>query len=189
MRAAGLEKIPVIPLNAGKGLETSPGFTWSLPLLHRGCMALVYGDLLMQLLYAVRPYERIKGSTNLLYEKWVKRLQEAIPRGKMKEFTRNIQEIVRSFSEIEVNDIKKPKVGVVGEILVKFHPFANNYIVEVLENEGAEAVVPDLTGFFLYSAYDAVYRYEALSGSRKEKSYPAFLSNLSNDTGEKCAKL
>lgn len=169
LRAAGLEKIPVIPLNAGKGLETSPGFTWSLPLLHRGCMALVYGDLLMQLLYAVRPYERIKGSTNLLYEKWVKRLQEAIPRGKMKEFTRNIQEIVRSFSEIEVNDIKKPKVGVVGEILVKFHPFANNYIVEVLENEGAEAVVPDLTGFFLYSAYDAVYRYEALSGSRKEK--------------------
>jgi predicted nucleotide-binding protein (sugar kinase/HSP70/actin superfamily) len=128
-------------------------------------IALVYGDLLMRVLYRVRPYERIKGSANLLYESWVERCKASVRSGKHREFRRNIKQIVSDFDNLETVDIRKPRVGLVGEILVKFHPTANNSVVEVVEREGAEAVMPDLIDFFLYSSYGANFKHRYLAGT------------------------
>lgn len=165
---ANMEHVPVIGVYTGNSskLESNPGFKITLPMFKLLMRGLIYGDLLMRVLYRVRPYEKFPGSANLLYEYWVNRCQESLKTGKRKEFTENIRQIVQDFDNLEINeDIIKPKVGVVGEILVKFHPTANNNIVELLEAEGAEAVVPDLTDFLLYSAFDNRIKYHKLSGS------------------------
>jgi predicted CoA-substrate-specific enzyme activase len=167
LKDAGYDNIPVISLNA-VGMEKNPGFKITRGLLNKGMIALVYGDLLMRVLYRVRPYEKIKGSANLLYETWIERCNESIRSGSHKKFKENIYEIVKDFDNIEINNIKKPKVGLVGEILVKFHPTANNSVVDIIEKEGAEAVMPDLMDFLLYCAYDANFKYKKLSGSRKK---------------------
>ncbi|AND85734.1 2-hydroxyglutaryl-CoA dehydratase [Clostridium tyrobutyricum] len=164
LKEANMENIPVISLNV-VGMEKNPGFKISPGLVNKGLMGLMYGDLFMKVLYKVRPYERISGSANLLYNNWVEKCKANVRNGKHGEFKRNIYQIVNDFDNLEIKNIKKPKVGVVGEILVKFHPTANNNIVELLENEGAEAVVPDLTDFLLYCAYDAKFKREKLSGT------------------------
>ena len=76
-----------------------------------------------------------------------------------RQFQKNIRGIIRDFDRIPLKDIKKPRVGIVGEILVKFLPDANNHLVELLEREGAEAVVPDLLDFFMYSFYNSNFKY------------------------------
>lgn len=165
---AGMERVPVISLNFS-GLEKSPGFKLTLPMFHNLMMGLVYGDLLMRVLFRVRPYEKIAGSANKLYDYWVDRIQKSLELGDRKEFKNNIYEIVEDFDRFEIDEkLVKPRVGIVGEILVKFHPTANNNIVELLESEGAEAVVPDLIDFFLYSAFDHKIMYQLLSGSFKQ---------------------
>lgn len=168
LKDAGYEQIPVISLNA-VGLEKNPGFKLTAGLLNKSMMALVYGDLFMRVLYKVRPYEKIAGSANLLYEKWVEKCRESVRTGNRKTFKENIYKIVEEFDTLEIIDVKKPKVGLVGEILVKFHPTANNEVVDIIEREGAEAVMPDLIDFFLYCAYDANFKYEELSGTLKKK--------------------
>ncbi|MCY6482825.1 acyl-CoA dehydratase activase-related protein [Clostridium aestuarii] len=168
LKEAGFEKVPVISLNY-VGLESNPGFTPTYAMVKKSLLAMLFGDLLMRVLYRIRPYEKIKGSTNLLYEKWVVRCKEVIREGNYKLAKRYIYAIVDEFDNLEVLDIKKPRVGVVGEILVKYHPTANNDIVGVLESEGAEAVVPDLIDFFLYCAYDEDFKYKYLSGNLKSK--------------------
>jgi predicted CoA-substrate-specific enzyme activase len=165
LKDADLEKIPVISLNA-KGMEKNPGFKISLPLLNRAMMALIYGDLLMNVLYRVRPYEVVKGSANELYEKWVKVCLSSMKHATRKNFNENIRGMVRDFDTLEITNEVKPRVGLVGEILVKFHPTANNNVVDIVEAEGAEAVMPDLTDFLLYCAYDPDYKYKYLSGSK-----------------------
>jgi predicted CoA-substrate-specific enzyme activase len=168
LRDAKIDHIPVISLNAG-GLESNPGFQLKLPALRKMLMALMYGDLLMKVLYKVRPYERVEGSANTLYEKWRGIIKEDLVRGKYSKYVQNIRDIVDEFDALEIIDKKKPKVGIVGEILVKFHPVANNNIVDYLESQGAEAVMPDLVDFFLYCGYNADFRYKQLSGSLKSK--------------------
>lgn len=168
LRSAGFGHIPVISFNAS-GLEKNPGFKLTPALIHKGIMALLYGDLFMRVLYKVRPYEKIPGSTNILYEKWVNICNEAVSRGSFKEFKYNVRKIVKDFDNLEIKDIEKPKVGLVGEILVKFHPTANNDIVNILEAEGAEAVMPDLMDFFLYSAYNYEFKNTHLAGSKKAR--------------------
>ncbi|PRR76886.1 Activator of (R)-2-hydroxyglutaryl-CoA dehydratase [Clostridium liquoris] len=165
LKEAGFSNIPVISANV-IGIEKNPGFKISLGLINKGLMAVVYGDLLMRVLYRVRPYEKIHGSANLLFERWMEKCKINVRNGSRKEFKENIFNIVKDFDGLEVDNVIKPKVGVVGEILVKFHPTANNNIVHVLEEEGAEAIVPDLLDFFMYCAYDANYKYEKLSGSK-----------------------
>ncbi|KPU44683.1 activator of (R)-2-hydroxyglutaryl-CoA dehydratase [Oxobacter pfennigii] len=167
---AGFGHVPVVSLNAG-GLERNPGFSLTLGLLNKSIMALVYGDLLMRVLYRVRPYEAIPNSANVLYKKWVKICKESVRNGNRYIFEQNIREIVEDFDRLEIKDIKKPRVGLVGEILVKFHPAANNDIVDILEREGAEAVMPDLTDFLLYTAYGTEFKHKFLSGSWKAKFY------------------
>ena len=168
LRDAGQPQIPVISLNA-VGLEKNEGFKITPGLANRAIMAIVYGDLFMRLVYKIRPYEKVEGSTNELHEKWQKICVDSLKRtGSKKEFDKNIREIIRDFDNIEIHeDMVKPKVGVVGEILVKYHPVANNDVINLLEKEGAEAVCPDLLDFFLYSAYDSKVKYDLLSGSFK----------------------
>ena len=168
LRDAKMEQVPVIGLNTGtsSGLESNPGFKLTIPIFNKLMRGLIYGDLLMRVLYRVRPYEKEQGSANRLYEDWVQRCQESLKKGSKKDYYENLRQIVKDFDNLELyEDMIKPKVGVVGEILVKFHPTANNNIVELLESEGAEAVVPDLADFLLYSAFDNSIKYEKLSGS------------------------
>ncbi len=165
LKDAGFEKIPVISLNA-IGIEKNPGFKFTIELLNRSLMGLVYGDLLMNVLYRVRPYERIQGSANELYEKWAIICTKSLKHANRKVFKEIIREVVKEFEEFEIVNEVKPKVGLVGEILVKFHPTANNSVVSLVEAEGAEAVMPGLTDFLLYSAYGMDYKYKNLSGSK-----------------------
>lgn len=165
LKDSGLSHVPVISLNFA-GLEKNPGFKMTLRLANKALMALVYGDLLMRVLYRVRPYERKKGSADLLYQSWVQKCKESVKSGSHKKFNRNIEKIVEEFDNLDICGIEKPKVGLVGEILVKFHPQANNNIVDIIEKEGAEAVMPDLTDFLLYCAYNENFVYSHLSGKK-----------------------
>ena len=171
---AGLEYIPVISLSA-QGIETNSGFKYDLSMLKKAMQAVVYGDVFMNVVYRTRPYEKVPGSVNALHEKWKKICIEQLTKKKvsMKEYKNNIRQIVKEFDEIELLDINKPRVGIVGEILVKFLPAANNYLVDLLESEGAEAVVPDLMGFLLYCAENANFKHDYLGASKKS----AFINN------------
>ena len=167
LERAGMPQIPVISLNAN-GMETNPGFKIPLPLLTKAMQAVVYGDLFMRVLYATRPYEAKAGSANALHEKWkaicIKSLQKHSL--SMAEFNRNIRGIIHDFDELPRRDVQKPRVGIVGEILVKFSPLANNHVVELLEAEGAEAVMPDLLDFLLYCFYNSNFKADNLGGKR-----------------------
>ncbi|MCK8827653.1 2-hydroxyacyl-CoA dehydratase [Natroniella acetigena] len=165
LQDAGLEQVPVIALSA-QGFEKNPGFKITLPLVHRALEGVIYGDLLMKVLYKTRPYEKHPGTADRLYEKWVDKCQKSLASGNRKEYKENIRNIVRDFDNLELKEgLEKPKVGIVGEILVKFHPTANNNVVDFLESEGVEAVVPGLLDFFLYSLYNTEEKYKKLSGS------------------------
>ena len=179
MYEAGFKDVPVVSLSA-QGIEDN-GLkeNISLPLLNRGFMAVVYGDLFMKVLYRTRPYEKVKGSANALYEKWVKICMDSLESAKFSTFSKNIKAIIKDFDNLELLDIKKPRVGLVGEILVKFHPTANNNIVDVLEREGAEAVMPELAGFFLYCSLNNIYKKDhKLEGSAKGKFFAKFFIGL-----------
>ena len=165
---AGIPDVPVISLSA-QGLESNPGFSYDIPMLKKAMMAVEYGDIFMNVVYRTRPYEVVPGSVNALHEKWKKVCIEQLTKNKvhMKEFNKNLRAIVKDFDNIPLKDIKKPRVGVVGEILVKFMPAANNHIIELLEAEGAEAVMPDLMGFLLYCMQNSTYKHELLKTPKK----------------------
>ncbi|MDY3766690.1 MAG: acyl-CoA dehydratase activase-related protein [Lachnospiraceae bacterium] len=168
---AGMEQVPVISINMS-GLEKNPGFKISLSLLKRGCYALVFGDLFMRCLYRMRPYEQVKGSANKLHKKWEKICIRFVS-GKnptFGQFQTLCRAIVKDFDALPITDEVKPKVGVVGEILVKFLPAANNHLVDLLESEGAQAVVPDLMDFLLYCFYNTNFKSDHL-GMKKSSSY------------------
>ncbi|NMB02086.1 MAG: 2-hydroxyacyl-CoA dehydratase [Firmicutes bacterium] len=168
LKDAGYSQVPVISLSA-QGFEKNPGFKITIPLLHRAMIALVYGDLLMKCLYRVRPYEQVPGSANALYEKWAQICQESLRSYSPRRFKENIMNIVEEFDCFETTQETKPRVGLVGEILVKYHPTANNDVVSLVEAEGAEAVVPDLIDFFLYSLFGFDFKYRYLAGKKLEQ--------------------
>ncbi|MFS8630231.1 MAG: 2-hydroxyacyl-CoA dehydratase, partial [Bacillales bacterium] len=167
LRNAGMPQVPVLSLNAGNvdGVK-HPGFKLTLPLVKKLVVAGCLGDLLMRLLLAVRPYERIKGSTQILFDKWVERCKEVIEDFSMKKYKNTISAIIEDFKNIEVHQVEKPRVGIVGEILVKFHPYANNQLIEIIEQEGGEAVVPDFVDFFMYGLYNRFFKAEQLGFSK-----------------------
>ena len=176
LEKAGYPDIPVISINLS-GLEDNPGFKLTIPLIQHGLYALVFGDIFMRCLYRTRPYEAVPGTANALHEKWKKKCVDFVSTTKMlshRKFKRYCREIIRDFDNLPMLDIQKPRVGVVGEILVKFLPAANNYLVELLEAEGAEAVVPDLTDFFLYCFYNTNFKAENL-GMKKSSARTANL--------------
>ncbi len=164
MQDAGFGHVPILSLNP-QGKEKNPGFRLTPRLIHRTVMGVVYGDCLMKVLYRVRPYEKVKGSADALYNKWVELCKKSLTSDSPRRFARNLRAMVQEFEELPLRDIKKPKVGLVGEILVKYHPTANNDIVSIVENEGAEAVVPDLIDFLLYSLFGLGFKYRYLSGT------------------------
>jgi len=166
---AGFKNVPVISLSTtNQELNKQLGVTFGL--LKDALLVLLYGDLLMRLSNRMRPYEVHSGQTDALVESWLMRLSDRIKKTYYFEFSRTVKKIVREFDAIPIKKIKKPRVGVVGEILVKFHPDANNNLVSVLEKEGAEAVVPDMTDFVNYCMLDDVFKHKYLSGSFKNKA-------------------
>ena len=183
LEKAGLKQIPVISISA-QGLEKNPGFKITTKMLVSSIQALVYGDVFMRVLYRTRPYELEYGSANALHEKWKEICKKSVTNGKWSEFKRNIRGIIEDFDTLPLKDIKKPRVGIVGEILVKFSPTANNYLVELLEAEGAEAVVPDLLDFFMYSSYNSNFKSEYL-GFKKSS---ATINNILIRALEYCRK-
>lgn len=164
LEKAGYPQIPVISLNLSS-LESNPGFKINFSLAQRGIYCLVFGDILMRCIYATRPYEAVKGSTDALHQKWVKKITDYVSTDKAishRTYKRYCREIVKDFDELPRLDIRKPKVGIVGEILVKFMPMANNYLADLLESEGAEPVIPDLMDFFLYCFFNNKFKAEKL---------------------------
>ena len=168
LQKMGLSHIPVLSFNL-HGIERHEGFSINLSIVKHLIMAILYGDLLMRLLYATRPYEKNKGAAKAIYDKWADICAKNVCDYKWRTFRKHVRQIVKDFDNIEVYDIQKPKVGIVGEILIKFHPDANNHAVEVIESEGGEAVVPDFMDFVLYCVYDDIYRSKHMSGSKVRK--------------------
>ncbi|MGN0131402.1 MAG: acyl-CoA dehydratase activase-related protein [Lachnospiraceae bacterium] len=165
---AGLEHIPVISLNMG-GLETNPGFKLDANMLLRAVYGAIFGDIFMRCLYRMRPYEKEKGSANALHQKWLKECQDFVSSKHPSyfKFCKMCKQIVYDFDHLPITDEKKPRVGIVGEILVKFLPEANNHLAELLEAEGAEAVCPDLIDFMMYCFYNQIYKADQLGMSKK----------------------
>lgn len=176
LKEAGFQGIPVLSANH-YGSEKNPGFKISAGLIKKALVAVVYGDLLMRVLHRVRPYEIIPGSADMLYKRWVKRCQAQIHSGDRHEFEANVKGIIEEFDRLEISSQLKPRVGIVGEILVKYHPAANNNIVRLLENAGAEVIVPELLDFFLYCAYDYLYNYRYLYGKKRYLLIGKYLIN------------
>ena len=175
LEKAGMGHIPVISVNVGN-MEQNPGFKVTIPMAIKAIQATVYGDVMMRCLYATRPYEKVPGSAAKLHKKWRAICTKAVSKRNpaMNEYRRIVRAIVKDFDELPRRPVKKPRVGVVGEILVKFSPLANNHIVDLLEREGAEAVMPDLLDFMYYSFYNLNFKAENLGFSKKG----AFLCNV-----------
>ncbi len=169
LEKAGYPDVPVISINLS-GFEKNPGFRLTPTLLQHGLYALIFGDIFMRCLYRTRPYEAVPGSANALHEKWKEQVVAFLSQSKIlshRKYKKICREIIRDFDRLPLIDAKKPKVGIVGEILVKFLPAANNYLVELLEAEGAEAVVPDLTDFLLYTFYNQNFQVKYLGKQKK----------------------
>mgnify|MGYP002644240652 CR=1 FL=1 len=169
LEKAGMEQIPVISLNLA-GIESNPGFHLNANLLMRAAYGAVLGDIFMRCVYRMRPYEAVPGSVNEMHKKWLKKAQDFVSGKHLSffKFNRLCREIIRDFDALPIKeDLKKPRVGIVGEILVKFSPAGNNHLVELLESEGAEAVMPDLIDFMLYCFYNQIYKAEELGMSKK----------------------
>ena len=175
LEKAGMEQVPVISINLS-GLEKNPGFKITPQLVIRGLYAAVFGDLFMRCVYRMRPYEKVKGTTDKLHAKWEDICKQFVSgrHPSYRKFRQICRQLIREFDAIPITDEKKPRVGVVGEILVKFLPAANNHLVELLEAEGAEAVVPDLIDFLLYCFYNTNFKAEHL-GMKKSS---ATIANL-----------
>ncbi|WP_288983199.1 2-hydroxyacyl-CoA dehydratase [uncultured Treponema sp.] len=163
---AGFSKIPVISMST-QGFEKNPGWTYTPGMLIRLVRSIMLGDLLMRVLYRTRPYEAVSGSANALYEKWNARCEIALKSLSVFKYRKLIRGIIKDFDNLPLLPVKKPRVGVVGEILVKFHPTANNDIVNVIESEGAECVMPDLADFLFYTFSTGIFRHRQLAFDKK----------------------
>lgn len=149
LKEAGFGNIPIISLNIA-GLEKNPGFKLSLSLLKKLILAILYGDLLSRLLLRTRPYEKIKGTTQQTYDRWLEQLKPIVCRGRKSEMSMVSAAMIKEFANIPISKEIKPRVGIVGEILVQYHPDANNQVIKNIEAEGGEAVLPDMLNFFNY---------------------------------------
>ena len=164
---AGLSQVPVF---ACVGRETDD-FKLKTEIWLDVVKATIYADLLIRLSNRTRPYEKVAGSVDVLYNKWRKIFMDEITNGNYIKFSNNIKKAVKEFDELALDEsITKPKVGIVGEILVKYHPTANNHVEKVLFDEGAEVVTPDLMDFFMYMAYDDIIKYKMLDGKWIDKA-------------------
>ncbi len=170
LKKAGMEQIPVISINLS-GLEKNPGFKLTLPLILQLVFSIVYGDIIMLLANQCRPYEVNKGETDELVHKWEERLVAEFQKGgfSMKKLRRNFDLIVADFAKIERIVTPRPRVGVVGEIYVKYSPLGNNNLEQFLQDEGAEVVVPGLVDFVIFKIYNRDADVDLYGGSKLKK--------------------
>jgi predicted nucleotide-binding protein (sugar kinase/HSP70/actin superfamily) len=165
---SGYGQIPVVGISA-QGLEHHSGLQYNMKGIKCAMHAVIYGDVFMRVLYRTRPYEKVKGSANKLHKKWERICIRDIEKGS-RHFKQIVRKIVEDFDNLPLDEtLQKPRVGIVGEILVKFLPSANNHLVDLLEAEGAEAVMPDLLDFLLYCCYNNNYKHEYLGKSKKSQ--------------------
>ncbi len=147
LKDAGFENIPVISFNV-VGMEKMPGFKLTIPLAERLLKMVVYADLLQKMLTKNRAYEVHIGQTQKLFDIWLEKCKKLLEKSNTKEFKQSIYDMVNDFEKIELDTtVQKPRVGIVGEVLIKYHPFGNNFVVDLLEKEGAEVILPDFMGF------------------------------------------
>ena len=152
LKDAGFENVPVISFNV-VGMEKMPGFKITLPLIEKLLKMVVYADLLQKMLTKNRAYEINKGETKKLFDEWMEKCKKLLEKSSMKEFKQSIYDIVNDFEKIELDtSVEKPRVGIVGEVLIKYHPYGNNFVADKLEEEGAEVVLPDFMGFIKFIA-------------------------------------
>ncbi len=152
LKDAGFTDIPVISFNV-VGMEKMPGFKLTPKMIERLIKCVIYADLLQKMLTKNRAYETNKGETQKLFDEWMLKCKKLVRNSTNKQFKQSIYDIVNDFEKIELNtSIKKPKVGIVGEVLIKYHPFGNNFVADLLEKEGAEVILPDFMGFVKFMA-------------------------------------
>lgn len=171
LKKAGYPQVPVISINLS-GLEKNSGFKLKPSMAFKAISALIYGDLLMLLKNQVEPYEVNKGETEKLVQKWIKEICDGFKEKKgyrMREMKRILPEITKSFADIPVKKVPKVKVGVVGEIYVKYSPLANNHLEEFLKSQGCEVMVPGLLGFFLFKVDNRLEDIKLYGGKRIKK--------------------
>ena len=150
LKDAGFGNIPVVSFNV-VGMEKMPGFKVTPKLIENLMKAVIYGDLLQKLSSKNRAYEVHKGDTKIVYDKWLSNCKHLVADSSMKEFKKSIYNMVDDFEKIEVDFSKiKPKVGIVGEVLIKYQPYGNNHVGEKLEADGAEVIYPDFMGFIKF---------------------------------------
>ena len=132
-------------------------------------LAIFFGDLLQKLLLRNRPYEINKGETQELYTTWLEKCKKLSAKSKLIEYKQAIKDMISDFEKIKINtEIQKPKVGIVGEVLIKYHPFGNNEVIKVLEEEGAEVISPDFIGFIKYVCTQKITNYKLLKTDKKQ---------------------
>jgi len=152
LKDAGFGNIPVISFNI-VGMEKMPGFKLTPELLEKLIKCVLYGDLLQKMLTRNRAYEVHKGETKKLFDTWMEKCKKLIVKCTNKEFKQSIYDIVNDFEKIELDmSTPKPRVGIVGEVLIKYHPYGNNYVADLLEKEGAEVILPEFMGFVKFMA-------------------------------------
>lgn len=158
---AGFEYVPVISMSVA-GLEKHPGFKIGLSMIKKLVYAVLYGDLLMLLANQTKPYEIEKGSAEALANRWTTVLAEQLDRGhSYRKVKKNYRLILDDFASLPTDRSKNTvKVGIVGEIYVKYSPLANNGLEKFLVENGAEVTIPGLLDFCLYSVYDNIIDYE-----------------------------
>ena len=169
LRDAGFEQVPVISFNL-VGMEKNSGFKLTPKLIEKLLRAIILGDLLQKMLHKNRAYEITKGESDRKYNEWLEKCKEIVAHGSWKQFKQSIYDIVDDFEKIDLDmSVTKPRVGIVGEVLIKYHPFGNNYVAEFLEKEGAEVVLPDFMGFIKFMATHKV-TFNQLLGINKTSS-------------------
>ena len=164
LQDAGLGQVSVMSLNFS-GLEKEQAFKLNIRLINKLLQAVAYGDLLMKLLYSTRPYEINKGESEKLYEEWNKKCCEALLYNRNRDYRKNVKAIVKDFDNVKVKLEDLPKVGIVGEILIKYHTFGNDHLVDRLEKERVEVCAPELMGFVKYCAFDGIAQAKLLKAS------------------------
>ena len=180
LRDAGFEQVPVISLNV-VGMEKMPGFKLTPKLIDKMVKAVILGDLLQKMLHKNRAYEKNKGETDKLFKAWMEKSKKLVTNCTNKEFKQAIYDMVDDFEKIELDtSIEKPKVGIVGEVLIKYHPFGNNFVTDLLEKEGAEVILPDFMGFVKFMATHRITFNSLLNSNQISAAISKIALNLVN---------
>lgn len=166
LKRAGYEYVPVVSVNLS-GLEKNPGFSIGLPMLVQMAYSMIYGDLIVHMANQCRPYELIEGETDRRINKWVERLVGEFSRKgsfRPKHMRENFERIADDFASLPVHRVPKIRVGVVGEIYIKYAPLGNNNLEEFLLAEGCEPVVPGIMDFIIFKADNRVVDHDLYGG-------------------------